>query len=383
MIKLLQIHWGFALGGVAKYALLLQECARYGPVKTHSICILGKNWQSDDSKLDLLDHSKIMIRSRLDPSWVKPLVEKIRRREPDLVMTHGHNAHFVMLHSQRKLKTRVPWICSYHGDYHPISRSRVLVAPLFNRLTEHVISRKAQAVVAVADFCGRRLIEKGVPPERITVIHNGLPLLDGAPTDSGILRRTFGYDEGDIVLGVALRLNPVKGIRYLLTALQPLAGRRRNIKLAVFGDGTERAALQELSGKLGLDDIVRFHGYHPRVEEVLPLFDIFVLPSLAEYHSIALLEAMREGLPIVATDVGGNPESITHEVEGLLVPPADPAGLGEAINRLVDDSALRQRLGKAARDRFLRDFTEDVMLRKTTGWIMSCAESAQKKGAGN
>jgi glycosyltransferase involved in cell wall biosynthesis len=94
---------------------------------------------------------------------------------------------------------------------------------------------------------------------------------------------------------------------------------------------------------------------------------------LAEYHSIALLEAMRAGKAIVATDVGGNTESVRNLKEGLIVPAADVERLVHAIDRMVIDRSLAKKLGEAARERFKDKFTEEIMVRQTAQWLVRCA----------
>jgi glycosyltransferase involved in cell wall biosynthesis len=140
-------------------------------------------------------------------------------------------------------------------------------------------------------------------------------------------------------------------------------------RLLLVGNGTCENSLREQSVKLCIDEKIRFVGYQDNVDAWLDLFDVFVLPSLAEYHSIALLEAMRAGKPIVSTNVGGNPESIEHEKQGLLVPPADAAALEKAILRMIDDPELRLRLGASAKKRFKDEFTEERMLEKIAAWL--------------
>ena len=90
--------------------------------------------------------------------------------------------------------------------------------------------------------------------------------------------------------------------------------------------------------------------------------DIFAITSFQENHSIALLEAMRAGKAIVATTVGGNGESITDGIDGLLVPPADSVALADALRKLLSDRSLRERLGQNARNRFEKEFTETAMM---------------------
>eukprot|EP01029_Cantina_marsupialis_P011658 TRINITY_DN25930_c0_g3_i1.p2 TRINITY_DN25930_c0_g3~~TRINITY_DN25930_c0_g3_i1.p2 ORF type:complete len:146 (+),score=34.92 TRINITY_DN25930_c0_g3_i1:52-438(+) len=110
-----------------------------------------------------------------------------------------------------------------------------------------------------------------------------------------------------------------------------------------------------------LESEVEFIGYQNNIPQWLNAFDIFALPSLFEYHSIALLEAMRAGKAIVSTDVGGNTESVRDGLDGLIVPAKDSEKLANAILKMMESEELRTNMGNSARERFLDEFTEDIM----------------------
>ena len=380
-VKVLQVHWKFGLGGVAKYAVALQKAARFSQIGIESLCILAPQWPTDTETLRSLPHSIIPVSGPTDLSWRASVAAEIYNRKPDLIMSHGFNAHFVLLMCQLMFKRPIPWICSYHGQYHAPSAMKRLLAPLYNRLTERILRRYAIGVVTVADRCRCHLLARGVPAERIEVIHNGV---DDRPPVSGAVRKRkreqWGLPREALVVGLASRLDPVKGTEFLLDAVSRLHNRYPAITVVVLGDGVERSALARQSFRLGIDKKVHFLGRQSDVPDAMGAFDIFALPSLEEYHSIALLEAMRAGLPIVATNVGGNPESIEREKEGLFVAPRDAAALAAAIERLVEDPEMAERLGRAARARFLKEFTEQVMVRKTAQWLIGCAEKVQRDG---
>ncbi len=144
--------------------------------------------------------------------------------------------------------------------------------------------------------------------------------------------------------------------------------------MLILGRGTDEVQLKEQCVRLGVAEKARFVGYQKNVDAWRELFDVFALPSLSESHSIGLLEAMRAGKAIVSTTIGGNPESVQHDQHALLVPPADPAALEQALNRLADDTGLRARLGQGARERFEQEFTEKRTLEKTAEWLISNTE---------
>jgi glycosyltransferase involved in cell wall biosynthesis len=385
MLSLLQIHWGFLAGGVSRYTQVLEQLPAIAPIGTQNLCILATNWSVDEPGLEGIRHTRISIRRRLDRSWIEQVRREIVDRRPDLVMTHGFNAHFVAWTCQHRLRRRLPVVCSYHGPYHAESLYRRLLGIAYDRFTEHFFRRHALAVVAVAHHAKARLVRRRVPAEKITVIHNGIEADSPSASVAGArtgFRAQWGVKPDEFLIGAVGRLDPVKGFRHLINGFAKAAQRLPRLRLVIVGDGPERPALENSIRRSGAGDRIRLLGTVSAAAVALPALDLFVVSSLSECHSIALLEAMRAGLPIVATSVGGNPESITPEQEGLVVPPADSEALGAAIARFVAAPELRRKCGEAARQRFLREFTQDVMLKKTAGWLLGCAEKARGRASG-
>jgi glycosyltransferase involved in cell wall biosynthesis len=156
------------------------------------------------------------------------------------------------------------------------------------------------------------------------------------------------------------RLVPRKGVDYLIEAVAKLPP---SIVLDIVGTGSREKRLREFAENLGAGDRVRFHGYRPR-DELSACYeraDVFVLPSLCESCSMSLLEAMSHGLPIIATNVGGTPELVEDNRNGLLVAPGNAAALGSAIQRLSEDASLRSRMAAANVSRVHDGFTVQDM----------------------
>jgi glycosyltransferase involved in cell wall biosynthesis len=169
--------------------------------------------------------------------------------------------------------------------------------------------------------------------------------------------------EGDPPLVVSIsRHDPRKGIDRFLNALALLRKAGRRFRACLVGGGILLERDRALARSLGLDEVVEQPGFVPDVTSYLARADVYVLPSLQEGSgSLALLEALRAGLPIVASAVDGIPEDVAHEREALLVPPGNSPALAAAIARLLDDPGLRARLGAEGRRTFEREFSADVV----------------------
>lgn len=374
-ISVLNVHWGYSIGGVGKYAAIIEDVKDIVPVSMNTVCINCLSWHCDNETLKKLSARLITIKSRFDISWLWRLPKEIDRIRPDVIMTHGFNGHFITLVTRMFCKTSATYVCSYHGLYHAPSKLRKLVQPVFNGFTEFYIKYIANKVISVSDYSKRYLIERGVNPDKITVIHNGIDDAYDVPNEiRDKLRQEWGVAENEVLLGIASRLDPVKGISYLFDAFSKLCPDNDNLKLVIVGTGTLERVLAEKARALKLSDRIIFTGFRNDIDACLAAFDIFVLPSLAEYHSIALLEAMRAGKVIISTDVGGNTESVRDSQEALIVKPKNSQQIIDAVNRLLGDKGLCERLSSTANNRFKSHFTVDKMVEDTANWLLTSTD---------
>jgi glycosyltransferase involved in cell wall biosynthesis len=159
----------------------------------------------------------------------------------------------------------------------------------------------------------------------------------------------LGISESSLVVGTVGRLSAVKNHKLLVECISTLLEKAPQLMLVIVGDGPLRSMLQELAAQLGVQSNLLLAGETDNVAKLLPAFDVFVMPSLSEGHSIALLEAAVTGLPIVASATGGNPEIISHEETGLLVPVGDMDATAAAIWRVLSQPEFAQQLGGSAR----------------------------------
>lgn len=183
------------------------------------------------------------------------------------------------------------------------------------------------------------LIREGVRPRHSEVIRNMVVARGRArPGEKVRVPRILG----------AAALKPLKAYDVLLQALRMLRSQDVEFEFLLAGDGAERQRLEAMAGEFGLGDRVKFLGTVDDVPALLASGHLLVHPSRTEGLSNTILEAMAEGLPVVATAVGGTPEILEDGRTGLLVPPGSPCAIADALRKLLRDAALRQRLGQAA-----------------------------------
>jgi sugar transferase (PEP-CTERM/EpsH1 system associated) len=223
-------------------------------------------------------------------------------------------------------------------------------------LLRRAIRPLVQRYVAVSrDLAGWLVGTIGAGPERVRQIYNGVDQNVFHPRRGARPELTPpGFIPADgLVVGTVGRLAEVKDqitlVRGFGGLLDTEPGLRRRLRLVIVGDGPLRQRLELVVRDEGLNDLVWLAGDRDDVPELLRTMDLFVLPSLGEGISNTILEAMSSGLPIIATRVGGNPELVDEDVNGMLVPAADPQALAQAIGLYTGDEALMRRHGEAGR----------------------------------
>lgn len=224
-----------------------------------------------------------------------------------------------------------------------------------------LVNRFVDRVVAVSGAVREALIKSGISPEKITLIPNSIVLARFNPTriDKQKVRKELGIDGAAVVIGTVGKLNRGKGVYEALYAFNRLAPEYPQLKLLFVGEGPERGPLEQEVKKLGIDDRVVFAGMRRDVERMYAAMDIFVLPSTCdEAFGMVIIEAMAMEKPVIGTTVGGIPAIINHNVTGLLVPPADEAGLSAALARYIEDRNLALRIARNGR-RFVEDRFSD------------------------
>ncbi|MGH2445288.1 MAG: glycosyltransferase family 4 protein [Candidatus Limnocylindria bacterium] len=285
-----------------------------------------------------------------DEAAVRELAGWLRREEIDLV--HAHMFRAEVLGTRAAVAAGVPVImATVHSSRVRSPEDVALLASLTPSMDRLIVpSKSIQSKVAA----------EGREGARFAVIPNGVDLSRfAAPAPVCALRRDFGIPREAPLVGVIARLAPEKGHRYLLDAWPAVLARAPTAWLAIVGEGSEADAL-----RAAFPPQVVFTGRREDVSAVTADLTVAVLPSLREAQGISILEAMARCRPVVASAVGGIPEVITDGLDGLLVPPADPGALAEAIGSLLEDPAMRERIGKAGYRTVADRFSIDAQVRR-------------------
>lgn len=287
----------------------------------------------------------------------------IRSLEVDIVHTHTSKAGFVGRLAARL--ARVPRIFHtphghiFHGYFGPAG-TRIFIAleRLAAGFTDRIVAlTAAEATQHLALGIGR--------PDQFVTIPSGVDLaqVQAAAAASPRVRESLGLRPTTPLIGAVSRLVAVKGLGHLVAALPKILRRCPEAHLAIAGEGAERPALEAQAAGLGVAPRVHFLGYREDADAVIGALDVFVLPSLNEGLGKVLVTAMALGIPVVASRVGGVGDVVEDGRQGLLVSPADPATLADAVTAVLEDRPRAAALGAAGRAR-APHFSAEVMLKR-------------------
>lgn len=293
---------------------------------------------------------------------LRDILRLCARNRPSVI--HCHLADAVLLGTLASfLYSRVRVVITKHTPVVLPERSRLDPRQAMRWAGLWIAYHRAAAVAAVSAQTRERLIRCfHLSPKRVVTIANGVPIppLGTARPDGP--RAALGLSPETLAILNVGRLVPVKGQLDLIEAMAALAGSHPHLRLLIAGEGPCRQELTARIAALGLGDRVRLLGNRHDIQELWALADLAVVSSLSEGTSLALIEAMAAGKPIVATAVGGNLDLLADGQNALLVPAGDAPALAAALARLCDTPTLAARLGAAARAKAQAEFSIDQVV---------------------
>jgi glycosyltransferase involved in cell wall biosynthesis len=289
------------------------------------------------------------------PAGVARFLGLVRTCRPDVL--HGILFHAYLLAAFAGVLTRVPVIVASRRSLSHFKARR----PHF-RAAERLANRWTDLVIANSDAVRLDAIRtEKLSPDRVIVIHNGVDPARDSGVDPAAARQSLELGDRPTAIVIANFL-PYKDHAGLVGAWAAVCREVANACVLLVGDGPERVPVKDKVRALGLSQNVRFLGTRRDVPELLAAADLLIHPSLEEGFSNAILEAMAAGRPVVATDVGGNREAVSHGRTGWLVPPRDSAAMTAAILRILTDPSGARSMGAAGRARVLEEFQLNRMI---------------------
>jgi len=349
-------HHPKKFGSIERWSLRLVQVGRE---RGHEVLLGFSRSPASAEYVAALEEARVRClvdcpRSRIDIGFLRRLITFIKRERVDFVHTHFSPAcHFGNL---------AAWLAGVPGRFWSIHAMSGLDQRRLSSQGHIAVQRLSARFVMRVFFDSAAIREDfvrlGLPRGKLVVLPLGIDLgrfnSNGDRSVRGRMRASLQVSENTPLVGTVSRAEPVKGLPHLVEAAARVAVVRPDVRWLIVGGGSQMQQLQSLAKSLGVVDRVIFEGIREDIPDLLQAMDIFVLPSLSEGFPLAAMEAMASGRPVVCSRVGGLAELVSHEETGLLVPPADPACLAEAVLRLLADPALGHRLAGRARVKVTR-----------------------------
>lgn len=335
-MTVVHIIWHLDIGGGELFLRDLVKALAARQVAQHVFCVGPGGRLAPELVALRIPVTVFEKRSTLGLATIRAMAAALRRVRPDLVHTHGEAGVFWGIPAARL--AGLPALTLVYQNYRE-TWAKMWAARALLRYPRAIVAGSAD----VARFVER---EWSVPSDRLHTIPCGID-----PAAFATPRRDSTSSGSPPVLVTVGRLVARKGHSVLLAALRHVRGVYPDVRLDLVGDGPLRGELQATSRAYGVADAVRFLGTVYPIHPILGGADVFVFPSLVEPQGLAVLEAYAAGVPVVASRVGGIPEMLEDEIDGLLVRPGDPADLARGVVRMLKDPAVRERCVAAAKRR--------------------------------
>ncbi|MFA6379291.1 MAG: glycosyltransferase family 4 protein [Candidatus Omnitrophota bacterium] len=352
-ILILATH--FNTGGITSYVFSI---AKGFVQKGHRVYVVTSGGDREKELKDIgVFHITLDIKTKSELSF------KIYRSIPKVVNIVKQN-HIDIIHTQTRVTqvlaafvssfTKVPYLLTCHGFFIP-------------KLARKIFPCWGKAVIAISDQVEEHLKEDlGCPVKKISSVPHGLDIRKEVwdETKKKEQRQALKLNSGPVV-GIVARLSEVKGQDVLIKAMKKVVERSSNVNLVLAGEGKWKEHLVSLVKELGLERHVFFLPTTQSDQNILPLFDIFVMPSRQEGLGLSVMEAQAQGLAVIASDVGGLPTLVEDGKTGLLVPKENVERLAQAIMSLIENPQQRVALGESAHHFINKKFPFEKMISQT------------------
>jgi glycosyltransferase involved in cell wall biosynthesis len=346
-MKVLHIEAGRHLYGGADQVLQLMKGLSGSGVINHLACPPGAHIAQPAARYAQV--FEIPMKGDLDLFLITRLKDLIASQRPDIVHIHSRRGADLWGGLAAKL-LGVPCVLSRRVD-NPEAR---WIVNLKYRLYSHVIT--------ISEGIRQVLLSEGLAPGKCTSVKDAI---DAQPYlreyDKTAFKATLGLPDDTLLIGTVAQLIRRKGHRHLLAALPKVLAQHPRLQVLIFGRGPLEAELRQAISDQHLTQQVRLMGFRDDLPALLGCLDLLVHPADMEGLGVSLLQASAARVPIIATRAGGMPEAVRDGLNGRLIEPGDVVGLAAAMNELLGDTRLRERMGQAGRQLVQAEFSIDAM----------------------
>jgi glycosyltransferase involved in cell wall biosynthesis len=354
-MKVLLLTTHLNTGGITSYLLTL--CAGLRK-RQHEVWVVSSGGNTEDQfKLLGVNVVNLPFKTKSELSWriyaaLKPVATLIRENHIDVI--HAHTRITQVMAAFLSNVTRRPFVTTCHGFFKPRFFRRVF--PCWGR-----------RAIAISQAVNDHLVRDfKIPQARVNLVASGVDTnnFHAVTADEKYrLRQKYNLKD-EPVAGIIARLSEVKGQDILIKAMSHVLKEIPHAKLLIIGEGKTEVALRALTDEFKLSKSIFFYPIVNRTQEILPMLDVFVMPSRQEGLGLSVMEAHAAGIAVVASNVGGLPTLIEDGVTGFLVPAENEAELARKIVHILENKELAKKMGEAGRMNVLKNHRADQMVEK-------------------
>ncbi|MFH0772568.1 MAG: glycosyltransferase family 4 protein [Candidatus Omnitrophota bacterium] len=364
-MNILLITSHLRIGGIPVYVVTL---ANYLHKRGHRVFVVSGGGELEKEIIAGVEnlHLPLDAKSILSPKiWfaLPALFRLIRKEKIDIIHAHTRVSQFASWLTSKI--TGAPYVITWHGFYRPHLFRRII--PCFGNIT--IAISQSVACYLEEDF--------GRDKDKVRLVFNGVDVSkfinDYSPEEKKAIKSKYGLGEGPVI-GIVSRVSFEKGHTFLLEAFNSLLAEAPGVQLVIVGSGRLKPLLEKRIAELRIKNSVFFFETL-KTREFFGIMNIFTRPSIEEPFGLGVVEAMLMGLPVVCTDVGDFRFMLDEGKAGILVSPSDSEGLKRSLLKILTDPVLAKRLGAAARDYAMVNFSADRMV--------SEIENVYKEAVGN
>lgn len=358
-INIMHIVFSLECGGLENVAIDLAERLNSGAFNSCICCLDTFGELTNEAKKKNIE--VILVKRTPGKDFILPFRLARVMKERNIHLSHTHNLGPLL----------------YGSLAAKLAGVRVVINTRHGREKKHrssYIWNINDAVVAISEDAKREMLKwNRINIKKTMVIYNGIDIDKYSNQQNGSeAKKALNIEPSTLVVGTVARLSPEKDQYTLIEAFSKMVNKIDDAKLIFVGDGVLKEELVNYAQKLGVSNKVIFLGFKDDVYNILPVFDVFTLSSLTEGVSLTLLEAMAMKRPVVATNVGGNPEVVIDRVTGFLVPSKDSEKMADAIIKILQNSELAQKMGAAGRRRVEEKFSLERMVKEYEALYLEC-----------
>ncbi len=354
-MKVLHLISGGDSGGAKTSLFALLSALRHS-VYVRVGCLIEGDFYRDLPTLGV-DHVLFRQKSRFDLSVVRDIADMINSEGFDILHVHGARANFVA--SFVRSRVRVPVVTTIHSDY-LLDFETPVKKLFFTGLNVYALHRIPYYIAVSHSFCDM-MIKRGFMPNSVYTAYNGIDLSavpkERLPKEDFCRRYGFAYDGGKVYVGIAARLDKVKGVDVFIKAAKEVLKKESSAVFLIAGDGAEKEKLRKLAGDT---DRIKFLGHVSDIYSFYGTVDINAVTSRSESFPYSMLEGAALCKPAVASAVGGIPYLLKDGETGYLFPSEDASALAEKLLLLINDKNGRLKMGEALRKRVEAEFSAEA-----------------------